>query len=74
MSKHTEIREIELENQYDDDISDDDYVFIVGADGELKQVILPESVPFNAPKKINRILKIFGVHDVSNIDLDATMH
>ena len=74
MSKHTQVREIELEEQYDDDISDDDYVFILGSDGELKQVILPENVPFNAPKKINRILKIFGVHDVSNIDLDATMH
>ena len=74
MSKHTQVREIELEEQYDDDISDDDYVFILGSDGELKQVILPENVPFNAPKKINRILKIFGVHDVSNIDSDATMH
>jgi len=74
MSKHTEVRELEIDNQYEDDISDDDYVFVVGADGELKQVILPENVPFNAPKKINKILKIFGVHDVSNIDADATMH
>jgi hypothetical protein len=74
MSKHTQVREIELEEQYDDDISDDDYVFILGSDGELKQVILPENVPFKAPKNVNKILKVFGVHDVSNIDLDATMH
>jgi hypothetical protein len=74
MSKHTQVREIELEEQFDDDISDDDYVFILGSDGELKQVILPENVPFKAPKNVNKILKVFGVHDVSNIDLDATMH
>ena len=74
MSKHTQVREIELEEQYDDDISDDDYVFVLGSDGELKQVILPENVPFKAPKNVNKILKVFGVHDVSNIDLDATMH
>ena len=74
MSKSLELRELESDHQYEDDIDDDDYVFVVGSDGELKQVLLPENVPFKAPKNINKILRIFGVHDVSNIDKDSTMH
>jgi hypothetical protein len=74
MSKHSEVREIQLEEQYDDDIADDDYVFVLGPDGELKQIILPETVPFKAPKNITKVLKVFGIHDIGNIDLDATMH
>jgi hypothetical protein len=74
MSKSLEIQELEADHQYDDDIDDDDYVFVIGSDGNLKQILLPEVVPFQAPKNVNKILKIFGVHDVSNIDKDATMH
>jgi hypothetical protein len=58
---------------YDTDIGDDDYGFIIGPDGELKTVFLPDSVPFKTPKKITKILKMFGICDPGQID-DPTLH
>jgi hypothetical protein len=59
---------------YDTDLDDTDYCFILGSDGELKSVVLPEVVPFKAPKNIAKILKMFGINDISDIDQDATLH
>jgi hypothetical protein len=73
MSKTTS-QEQELQDVYDSEISDDDYGFILGPDGELKSVFLPENVPFKTPKNISKILKIFGITDLENIDGDQTLH
>jgi hypothetical protein len=56
------------------DWGDDDYAFIIGADGELKSVILPENAVFVPPKKVMKILKMFGINDIDDIDNDATLH
>jgi hypothetical protein len=58
---------------YDTEISDDDYGFILGPDGELKSVFLPDAMPFKTPKKVQRILKMFGILDPHQLD-DGTLH
>jgi hypothetical protein len=64
----------EYEELYDSDINDDDYVFVLGPDGELKQVMLPDDVPFKAPKNVAKILKLFNIPDISNLDSEAPLH
>jgi hypothetical protein len=64
----------EFEEMYDADINDDDYVFVLGPDGELKQVILPDAVPFHAPKNIAKILKMFKIHDIENLAGEEPLH
>lgn len=59
---------------YDTDIEDEDYAFILGPDGELKSIFLPETVPFKTPKKIARILKVFGISDIGQVGGDITLH
>jgi hypothetical protein len=56
-----------------DDLEDDDYCFIFDRDGNVKSVILPEVVPFTAPKNIAKILKILGVPDISMLDQEQTI-
>lgn len=56
-----------------DDLDDDDYCFIFDRDGNMKSVILPEVVPFTAPKNIAKILKILGIRDISMLDLDQEL-
>lgn len=75
MSKATDriVEEIETD-VYDTEISDDDYGFIVGPDGELKSLFLPDHVPFKPPKNIAKMLKIFGIQDISDIDGVETIH
>jgi|LauGreDrversion4_2_1035121.scaffolds.fasta_scaffold1115127_1 hypothetical protein len=74
MSKQTSKVEEEAYDIVDADIADDDYVFVISADGKLKTVLLPNDLPFLAPKNVQKILKIFGVTDIENIDFDATIH
>jgi hypothetical protein len=73
MSK-TAQQDVNQDDVYDTEISDEDYGFILGPDGELKSLFLPESVPFKTPKNIARILKVFGISDISNVYNDQTLH
>jgi hypothetical protein len=73
MSK-TAQQDVNQDDVYDTEISDDDYGFILGPDGKLKSVFLPESLPFKTPKNIARILKVFGITDISNVYNDQTLH
>lgn len=64
----------EFEDLYDPDINEEDYVFVFGPEGELKQVILPDDVPFATPKNIAKILKMFKINDIENLAGDAPLH
>ncbi len=72
MSKLSEELAIE-DGFYEEDISDDDYGFILGPDGKLKSVFLPDNMPFKAPKNITKIFKMFGITDAGQID-NTTLH
>lgn len=74
MSKLSQNTETEITDIYDQEITDDDYGFIFGPDGELKSVFLPDVVPFKTPKNIAKILKLFGINDLDNLDKDAILH
>lgn len=75
MSKLTTELDDDLTDQYDDeDIADDDYVFVIGPNGELKSVLVPDDAPFELPENVARILEVYGISDVDNIDGNATLH
>ena len=76
MSKVTEAsQENDISEICETEICDDDYGFIIAADGSLKSVFLPSTIPFRAPKNIERILKVFGIRDISQVDTgDDTIH
>jgi len=74
MSKLSEELAIE-DGFYEDDISDEDYGFIFGPNGELKSVFFPDNMPFKTPESIQKILEIFGYSDPEQLmDLDNTLH
>jgi hypothetical protein len=58
----------------DADIADDDYVFIIGPDGNLKQILLPDEIPFELPENVNKVLAVFNVNDVESLAVSPTIH
>ena len=73
MSKAEQNQELEMSDVYDTEITDDDYGFIIGPDGELKFAFVPEVLPWKPPKNIAKILKMFGIQDAEQLD-DTTLH
>ncbi len=73
MSKLAQDQEITIDDVFDTEITEDDYGFIVGPDGELKSVFLPDNLPFKTHKRIQRILKIFGIVDPAQLE-NNTLH
>ena len=74
MGKHVTLVDQFNEDEYPGDINNEDYGFILDSNGELKSIFLPENVPFKAPKNVNKILKLFGIPDVDNVDIDQSVH
>jgi hypothetical protein len=72
MSKLSEELAVE-DGLYDSDIGDEDYGFILGPDGELKSLFLPDVLPFKQPKNVAKIFKMFGIRDPEQLDND-TLH
>lgn len=66
--------EEELLESFADDIDDNDYVFVLTETGELKTLFLPDDLPFEAPKNVQKILKMFKINDIDNLGKDATLH
>jgi hypothetical protein len=71
MSKLSEELAIE-DGLYDTEIDDEDYGIILGPDGELKSMFLPENMPFEVPEKLARIFEILGYTDPDK--LTQTLH
>lgn len=58
----------DLEEDFDeDDFSTDDYVFIVGPDGKLKTLIIPENLMEDPPTEISAILELFQIEDIHDL-------
>jgi hypothetical protein len=72
MSKLSEELAIE-DGLYDNEISDEDYGFILGPDGELKSIFLPDNMPFKQPKNVQKILRIFKIMDGEQLS-NSTLH
>jgi hypothetical protein len=56
-----------------DDLSPEDYVFIVGPDGKMKSVIFPPEDEFEYSQGLKEVFSMFGVED-PNLLLGQTIH
>jgi hypothetical protein len=75
MSKSTTVSQDQIiEDIYSDELSEEDYGFVLGPDGELKSVFVPENAPFKAPKNVAKILKLFGIYDIDNVYKEEPLH
>lgn len=57
-----------------DEITDEDYGFVIGPDGELKSLFLPVDYDGEMPESVRKIFKILGVADPDDITGTATRH
>jgi hypothetical protein len=52
----------------EEEITDADYGFIIGPDGELKSMFLPDDPMQPTPDTVMTILKMFGIDDSDFMD------
>lgn len=61
------VRQIEEEQDVMADIADDDYIFIMDSEGNLKSVLLPEEYKSQlTPENVEKVMKIFGISSFQN--------
>lgn len=58
---------------YDDEFGPGDFGFVIGADGELKSMMIPEDLMEDPPHSVKRIMKIFGIKDLQEVTI-KTLH
>lgn len=75
MSQHDLTQQLLEDDGFnEEDLENDDYCFIFDRDGNLKGAVLPEVLPFKAPKKIEKLLKLLGIRDISMLDQEQQVH
>ena len=47
-------------------VTDEDYGFVLGPDGELKAIFLPDGFEIDPPPVVKKILKVLGVKDINS--------
>lgn len=60
-------------NEYDDEFGPEDFGFVIGPDGELKSMTIPENLMEDPPKTVRKIMKIFGIRDIQEVTI-TTIH
>jgi len=55
------------------DEENDDITFIIGPDGQLKHLLIPEDLLDNLPLEVQNILEILGIDDFSQLNC-KTIH
>lgn len=63
------VEEIEAE----DDFSAEDFGFVIGPDGELKSIIVPEHLMDDPPEQVQLILEMFGIDSIHQLE-GRTLH
>ena len=60
----------------DYEIGDQDYGFVIGADGELKHLFPPTDFYLEPPPIVRKILKLLGIKDINAVAFDGndTLH
>lgn len=71
--QEAEVEELEA---LEDLADEDDYGFIIGADGELKHMFTPNDFHLTPPPVVKKILKLLGIKDINMLDFDTdgTIH
>lgn len=72
-NKNMEVIIDALDDDEEDEFEDGDYGFIISSDGELKSLMFPDDLMDDPPAQVRRILKIFGIKDIHNIN-SRTLH
>lgn len=62
------------ENHTHEELAAEDYALIIGPDGKLKSIILPEHLPQETPSKLKEVLELLGVFDMALIGGKTTFH
>ena len=63
------VEEIEEEDEY----SADDFGFVIGPDGQLKSMMVPEHLMDDPPEEVQMILQIFGIDNIHQL-AGRTLH
>jgi hypothetical protein len=71
-NKTTKNQDDELDEY--DEITDEDYGFVIGPDGELKSLFLPVEYTGEMPDSVRKIFKILGISDLDDVAGTATRH
>lgn len=61
-----ESEELELVELYDDEITDEDYGFVLDAEGNLKSVFMPSDY-FEVPDKVKAIFASLGINNPEDV-------
>lgn len=64
---------VEEEIVDDEELSIDDFSFVIGPDGELKSILIPGHLMDDPPKEVQMILNLFGIEDIHQLD-GRTLH
>lgn len=57
----------------EDEFSADDFCFIIGPEGELKSMVIPEHLMEDPPEEVQVILRIFGIENINQLE-DRILH
>jgi hypothetical protein len=56
------------------DVADDDYILVIGHDGELKSVFMPDVDASEVPESVQQTLAQYGVVDINYVTGNTTLH
>lgn len=73
LNNDKELDLIDDDNEELDTFDDQDYGFIISSTGELKSIMFPEELWEEPPKEIKKILKIFGIKNIHDLE-PKTLH
>lgn len=67
--------ELDLDSEDIEVIEETDYAIVIGPDGKLKSIFMPEGyVDEEIPENIQKIMAIFGVADATDVATTRTLH
>ena len=71
---HNSTLDFDVEQFEETDENDvDDFVFVLGPDGQLKSMLIPEHLMNDLPDEAQLILEIFGINDIHQLG-SRTLH
>lgn len=74
MSQSNVVTDLTVDDYDDnDEYSADDFGFIIGPDGDLKSVMIPEHLMEDPPEEVTIILQLFGIEDINMLE-NKTLH
>lgn len=57
----------------EEEFSADDFGFVIGPDGELKSLMIPEHLMDDPPEEVQAILEMFGIDNIHQLE-SRTIH